>query len=186
MESAPPFETKIIWTRSHTFLAISCWSRQDFIKPGWLPRLSDGKASAMKDDIRLVTIDQPLASSCRRARRGQAVKASRCNSHCETGRSHDVANELLSALVVHRAARTHRRLSTFTCVEAGLPMFVRALSHTHCYLAFRHSLMLRTQGLTCGRSAVIGTFPKTVRTSASKLQKSASHLVGSNAMVSAP
>jgi hypothetical protein len=89
----------------------------------------------MKDAVRLVTNNQPLASPYRCARRARAVEAFRCNSHCEKRSSHAVGNELLSALVVGRAARTHRSLSTFTCVEIWLPMFVRALLHTHCYLA---------------------------------------------------
>lgn len=133
MEWTPRCKTKITWTLSHGSLAISCRSRQDFIKPVWLARLSNGKASAMEIAPLLVTINEPLTLPCACVQLETIDRGISLHGRDNIGRLHNSGNGLLFALVIDHVAQARWVLPPNASNVFWMPMLVRALLHTHCY-----------------------------------------------------
>jgi hypothetical protein len=154
--------------RSDASLAISCRSRQDFIKPVWLTRLSNGKASAMETAPRLITINQPLALPYAWVQLKTGDRGISLHGRDNTGRSHNFGNALPFALGIDNVAQSRKSLLSHA-------------SNTGCQCSFEPcsiptatwhpdtASMLRRQGVMCRSIAVIGSSPRQGRASASDL-----------------
>ena len=181
MEVTPHLEGKITWTRSHTSLAISCRPRQDFIKPVWLARLSNGKASAMEPAPLLVTINEPLNLPCACVELEAIDRGISLHGCDNIGRVHTSANGFLFALV-YRSCGTNSFESTFTCIERFLDANARSSPAAYPLRGGTWhpdtASMLRRQGVTCRCLAVIGTSSRQGRASASDLTGNASRSMG--------
>lgn len=132
MEWTPRCKTKFTWTLSHGSLAISCRSRQDLIKPRWLARLSNGKASAMEPAPLFVTINEPLNLPCACVQLEAIDRGISLHGCDNIGRIHTSANGFLFALVIDHVAQTRSSLPSHASNVFWMPMLVRALLHTHC------------------------------------------------------
>jgi len=154
--------------RSDASLAISCRSRQDFIKPAWLTRLSNGKASAMESAPRLVIINQPLALPYAYAQLKTGDRGISLHGRGSTGRSHNSGNALLFALVMDHVAQTRWSPSSHAS-NTGCQYPLEPCCMPAATWHLDTASMLRRQGVMCRCIAVIGSSPRQECASASDL-----------------
>jgi hypothetical protein len=129
----------------------------------------------------LVTINEPLNLPCACVELEAIDRGISLHGCDNIGRVHTSANGFLFALV-YRSCGTNSFESTFTCIERFLDANARSSPAAYPLRGGTWhpdtASMLRRQGVMCRSIAVIGTYSKRGRASASDLTKDASRSMG--------